>query len=138
MGIELLKRLLRYYQATNVISQVDDEAYQSSSVSHALSSDNHGDSLRFTQNYAVKVCCCAREYIPFAILHRSQRPQEFGILPIGQSRCCNPDSDNPDSGNNDGELDACHVLGIWLRLDGSQIPLRVSIGTVNGLRHILR
>ncbi|KAI0479724.1 S-adenosyl-L-methionine-dependent methyltransferase [Xylaria cf. heliscus] len=48
VDVELLKRLLRYYQATDMISQIGDDAYQSSSVTHILSSENHGDSLRFT------------------------------------------------------------------------------------------
>uniref|UniRef100_A0A8H7MYI0 O-methyltransferase C-terminal domain-containing protein n=1 Tax=Bionectria ochroleuca TaxID=29856 RepID=A0A8H7MYI0_BIOOC len=45
---QLLRRLLRYYQATDMISQVAVDTYQSSPVANVLSSDNHSDSLRFT------------------------------------------------------------------------------------------
>ncbi|KAK2591048.1 hypothetical protein QQS21_011262 [Conoideocrella luteorostrata] len=49
-GVEptLLKRLLRYYQATDIISQINDDAYQSSNVTQALSNNDHAKTLQWT------------------------------------------------------------------------------------------
>ncbi|CAJ2509763.1 Uu.00g056630.m01.CDS01 [Anthostomella pinea] len=47
VNIDLLKRLLRYYQATDSISQVGDDTFQSSNVTRALSDADHGKSLRW-------------------------------------------------------------------------------------------
>lgn len=44
----------------------------------------------------------------------------------------------PDSGYNEGELDAGHVLGIELCLNDNRISLRVGICIVNKLRDSLR
>jgi len=49
VDIHLLKRLLRYYQATDVIAQVGDDTYQSTNVTRALSNDDHANSLRWTR-----------------------------------------------------------------------------------------
>jgi demethylsterigmatocystin 6-O-methyltransferase len=54
VDVELLKRLLRYYQATDMIYQVDANTYQSGPAVHILSSENHGDSLRFTHKITAR------------------------------------------------------------------------------------
>ncbi|KAI0479727.1 S-adenosyl-L-methionine-dependent methyltransferase [Xylaria cf. heliscus] len=45
--LSLLKRLLRYYQALDMIYQVGNDAYQSSNVTLVLSKEDHADALRF-------------------------------------------------------------------------------------------
>uniref|UniRef100_A0A8H7N128 O-methyltransferase C-terminal domain-containing protein n=1 Tax=Bionectria ochroleuca TaxID=29856 RepID=A0A8H7N128_BIOOC len=45
--LSLLKRLLRYYQALDMICQVGNDAYQSSNVTQVLSNEDHADALRF-------------------------------------------------------------------------------------------
>lgn len=42
------ERLLRYYQAIDVVSQIDDDTYQSSNVTRALSNDDHAKTLQWT------------------------------------------------------------------------------------------
>jgi len=44
-----LERLLRYYQATDFIAQLDDDSYQSTNVTRALSNDDHAKTLRWTR-----------------------------------------------------------------------------------------
>ncbi|KAI3390763.1 hypothetical protein diail_8686, partial [Diaporthe ilicicola] len=45
--LSLLKRLLRYYQALDMIYQVGNDAYQSSNVTRALGNEDNADALRF-------------------------------------------------------------------------------------------
>ncbi|KAI0893756.1 S-adenosyl-L-methionine-dependent methyltransferase [Annulohypoxylon nitens] len=45
--LSLLKRLLRYYQALDMIFQVGNDAYQSNNITRVLSNEDHADALRF-------------------------------------------------------------------------------------------
>ncbi|KAI1088253.1 S-adenosyl-L-methionine-dependent methyltransferase [Rostrohypoxylon terebratum] len=45
--LSLLRRLLRYYQALDMIYQVSNDAYQSNNVTRVLSNEDHADALRF-------------------------------------------------------------------------------------------
>ncbi|KAI1371719.1 S-adenosyl-L-methionine-dependent methyltransferase [Hypoxylon crocopeplum] len=45
--LSLLKRLLRYCQALDMIYQVGNDAYQSSNITRVLSNEDHADALRF-------------------------------------------------------------------------------------------
>ncbi|KAJ8133130.1 hypothetical protein O1611_g491 [Lasiodiplodia mahajangana] len=74
--IELLKRLLRYYQATGMVSQIADDEYQSSNVTHVLSSENHGDSLRFTH----KITAQGSSNLP-DWLRSTQYESPIGVMP---------------------------------------------------------
>ncbi|KAI1448534.1 S-adenosyl-L-methionine-dependent methyltransferase [Annulohypoxylon stygium] len=76
VDIGLLKRLLRYYQATDMVSQIADDAYQSSNVTHVLSSENHGDSLRFTH----KITAQGSSNLP-GWLRSIQYRHPVGVLP---------------------------------------------------------
>ncbi|KAJ8133135.1 hypothetical protein O1611_g487 [Lasiodiplodia mahajangana] len=49
VALSLLKRLLRYYQALDMVYQVGNDAYQSSNVTRVLSNEDHADALRFAQ-----------------------------------------------------------------------------------------
>ncbi|PHH70098.1 hypothetical protein CDD82_7343 [Ophiocordyceps australis] len=45
----LLKKLLRYYQATDVLSQIDDDMYQSNNVTRALNNQDRANTLRWAR-----------------------------------------------------------------------------------------
>jgi hypothetical protein len=47
VALSLLKRLLRYYQALDMIYQVGNDAYQCSNVTQVLSTEDHANALRF-------------------------------------------------------------------------------------------
>ncbi|KAF2654763.1 S-adenosyl-L-methionine-dependent methyltransferase [Lophiostoma macrostomum CBS 122681] len=52
----LLERLLRYYQATGMIAQVDDESFRATNVTRSLSDSDHADSLRWIMYWHVANC----------------------------------------------------------------------------------
>ncbi|GAP92083.1 putative sterigmatocystin 8-o-methyltransferase protein [Rosellinia necatrix] len=72
----LLKRLLRYYQATDMISQTADDGYQASNVTDVLSKDGHANSLRWTH----KITSQGSLNLP-AWLQSIQYRYPVGILP---------------------------------------------------------
>ncbi|KUJ06912.1 S-adenosyl-L-methionine-dependent methyltransferase [Mollisia scopiformis] len=76
----LLKRLLRYYQATDILAQNDDDTYQSTNVTRALSNDDHANSLRWTH----KITAQGALNLP-SWLQTHQYSDPVGILPTAWS-----------------------------------------------------
>lgn len=50
----LLKRLLRYYQAVDILAQVDDDGYQATNITKALGNDDHANSMRWARTITAK------------------------------------------------------------------------------------
>ncbi|KAH7384633.1 S-adenosyl-L-methionine-dependent methyltransferase [Pyrenochaeta sp. MPI-SDFR-AT-0127] len=76
----LLKRLLRYYQAVDIIAQTDDNAYQATNVTRALSNDDHANSLRWTRKITARGGLNLPDW-----LQSHQYKDPVGILPTAWS-----------------------------------------------------
>ncbi|KAH8732613.1 S-adenosyl-L-methionine-dependent methyltransferase [Phaeosphaeriaceae sp. PMI808] len=72
----LLKRLLRYYQATDIIAQLDDDTYQLTNVTRALSNNDHAGTLEWTRKITAQG---ALKLPDFFKLHQYKNP--VGIIP---------------------------------------------------------
>ncbi|KAI1120942.1 S-adenosyl-L-methionine-dependent methyltransferase [Nemania abortiva] len=70
-------RLLRYYQATGIVSRVANDAYQWSNV---LRSENHGDSLRFTHKIIAQWSLNLLEWF-----RSTQHRPPVGVIPTAQT-----------------------------------------------------
>ncbi|PQE06880.1 Trichodiene oxygenase protein [Rutstroemia sp. NJR-2017a BVV2] len=93
----LLKRLLRYYQATDIIAQNDDDTYQSTNVTRALSNNDHANSLRWTRKITAQGALNLPDW-----LQSHQYKDPVGILPTAWSSVLHTDkhpygwlADNP-------------------------------------------
>ncbi|RYP50589.1 hypothetical protein DL768_003934 [Monosporascus sp. mg162] len=63
VNLSLLKRLLRYYQALDMISQIENDTWQSSNVTQILSNDYHANVLRFSQKITAPASLSLPEWL---------------------------------------------------------------------------
>ncbi|CAI6227200.1 unnamed protein product [Periconia digitata] len=86
---QLLKRLLRYYQAVDILAQVDDDAYQATNVTRALANDDHANSHRWTRRITARGALHLPDW-----LQKHEYKDPVGILPTAWSGSI-PTDDHP-------------------------------------------
>ncbi|KAJ4371318.1 hypothetical protein N0V83_004535 [Neocucurbitaria cava] len=82
--LNLLKRLLRYYEVTEVIAQIDDDTYQATNITRALSNDDHANSLRWTRRITAHGALNLPDW-----LEKIEYKDPVGILPTAWSSTLN-------------------------------------------------
>ncbi|KAH9872145.1 hypothetical protein IAQ61_004980 [Plenodomus lingam] len=88
--LNLLKRLLRYYQATEVIAQNDDDTFQATNVTRALSNNDHANSLRWTRRITAHGSLNLPDW-----LEKIEYKDPVGILPTAWSSTLNISDKHP-------------------------------------------
>ncbi|KAI1144925.1 S-adenosyl-L-methionine-dependent methyltransferase [Nemania diffusa] len=86
VSLSLLRRLLRYYQALDMICQVENDAYQSNNVTQVLSNEDHGNALRFSHKIMGPAVVDLPDW-----LQSTGYKDPTGILPTALSRAHNTD-----------------------------------------------